>query len=753
MYSGGDFAQEGVVSFDFRNSTIDSAPGFMIRMPRTGDRKAFQLLNGNDEIAWASFEYGAGGTNRPGLALGSGLLTRDTNIYRDAANILRTDDTLVVGDSFRQISSATSSYFLGNLGIGTTSPVSRLALQNTGFSEAGNAGITQFLSFTNNAASAVYYGDNAYLVNTPTATSTLVGKIVRIEDSTTLGNTVRGIEVQTQRGTNTLGENTALSGFARTFGVSGTTRGDAGALFEPAGVYGETSGTTQGNALRGYSSTITTAALLKLFQASSSFAGTGLLMNFGNTTGLFNASTSKFVDLQNAGTSRFTISAFGTTTIGDGTTNHQAGLQIGFGGLCVDNDGACAASTTGRITSVSSATGNSDLAEMYFSSQPLKAGEVVYAQGELSIGWATGADAERIIGVVSTKPGLTLGFDDTSLTSGEKPFSVALSGRVPIRLSNENGAIRVGDELMISSLPGVAMKASSTGTVIGIALEDFDERFAYSDTYVNQFGDDIIEPIFVPINPIDDPRINDGCYYGGGNATGEEECVPLVATKADDRVAEASERAAKAARTQALATLAQTKSERKVTPAGQSVLVGQIVMFVDLRERYLDAASEAMIATLLSTPVAESFADAFNQSNENTVWSRLRTLANQFVDGVLSVFTLRADRVEVKDELCVDGVCIGADDLRQILKQNQSGQVNNAPENDVSDDANSQDTAGSELITDSSLSVESSTTADNPDTTNALDLGDTPSSESLGDTPTEIIESSEAQEFGSDYLQ
>jgi hypothetical protein len=138
----------------------------------------------------------------------------------------------------------------GNVGVGTSSPVSKFALHNTGFTGSGTAGMTEYLGFTNNTASAIYYGDTTYIVNAPTATSTLVGKVLRIEDSSLYGNTVRGLEVQTQRGTNTLGENTALSGFARTFGVRGTTEGDAGGTFEPAGIYGETRGTTQGNALR-----------------------------------------------------------------------------------------------------------------------------------------------------------------------------------------------------------------------------------------------------------------------------------------------------------------------------------------------------------------------------------------------------------------------------------------------------------------------------------------------------------------------
>ncbi len=562
----------------------------------------------------------------------------------------------------------------GNVGIGTTTPEARLAIERLNFSQAGVAGLDQYFSFTNNTPSAVLFGNRSFIKATNTATTTIVGNIIRIQDSTLFGNIVRGLEVQADKGTNTLGENTAISGFARTFGVRGVTEGDAGGVYEPAGVFAETRGSTQGNAIRGYSSTITTAALLKLFQDSSAFAGTGLLMNFGNGGGSFSSTTaSKFIDLQNAGSSMFTVGAYGALTIGDGTTGQNAGIQIGYGGLCVDNDGSCNASTTGRISAVEYHTGNSDLAEMYFSNENLKTGEVVYAKGGLSVGKAGEENKNKVIGVVSTKPGLLLGFDDTSLRAGEKGYPIALSGRVPVRLSNENGAIKAGDELMLSSVPGVVMKATSTGHIVGIALEDFDEGRAYSDTYINQFGDDLVDPVFAPVNQVGDPRIHDGCYFGGGRASGEEECVPLLATTTAGQVAEAEVLARRAAELEALAALRYVPSEVGVLSDGQTVRIGQVVMFVDLRYRYVDEAGMEMIAALNVGAESIGLLGA-----DETIWQRLVNLANNFVDGVLSIFTLRADRVEVKDELCVDGVCVGADDLRRLLDMNEQGSSGNS---------------------------------------------------------------------------
>jgi len=555
----------------------------------------------------------------------------------------------------------------GNLGIGTTTPTSALSIENLTFDDNGISGISQYLTTTNSVASAVQFGNYFELNASNTATTTIVGSILRVADDTTFGNTVRGLEVQTNRGGNTQGENTALSGFARTFGVRGVTSGDAGSSFEPAGGFFETEGTTQGNAVRGFSSSITSASLLSLFQDTSDFTGTGLEMNFGNTTGDFSSSSSKYLDFQNAGTSVFTVSAFGTTTIGDGTTNNMAGLQIGYGGICVDNDGTCTATTTGRITSVESQTGNSDLAEMYFSDQDLEPGEVVVLRDELSIRRATTDTSLPILGVVSTKPGLTLGFDDQSTRAGETGYPLALSGRVPVRLSNENGPIQAGDTLMLSSLPGIAMKSDGTGTTIGIALEDFNENRMYSDTYINQFGDDIATPDFTPITTNTDPRINDGCYFGGGNEAGADDCVPLESDTVDEQVAEANEIEAAEALEDALFDLRYVTSDTEILEDGAVVSVGQIVMFVERAQPTLSTDQLATLGALLSTSTIIQTEAEDVETEPQTLLARLTELADGFVGGVLSVFEIRADRVEVAEELCVDGVCVTADDLRTIL--------------------------------------------------------------------------------------
>jgi len=85
-----------------------------------------------------------------------------------------------------------------------------------------------------------------------------------------------------------------------------------------------------------------------------------------------------------------------------------------------------------------------------------------------------------VIGIVSTNPASLI--DDNAFKTGANAqaspdtVSIALVGRVPVKISLENGPIAVGDHLTISkTLPGYAMKATEAGTSVGIALEPVSE--------------------------------------------------------------------------------------------------------------------------------------------------------------------------------------------------------------------------------------------------------------------------------------
>jgi hypothetical protein len=78
----------------------------------------------------------------------------------------------------------------------------------------------------------------------------------------------------------------------------------------------------------------------------------------------------------------------------------------------------------------------------------------------------------KLLGVISTSPGVALGSIDSE-THQEDNRALALSGRVPVKVSTENGEVKIGDHLTSSSIPGVAMKATGFANVIGISLGNF----------------------------------------------------------------------------------------------------------------------------------------------------------------------------------------------------------------------------------------------------------------------------------------
>ena len=71
-------------------------------------------------------------------------------------------------------------------------------------------------------------------------------------------------------------------------------------------------------------------------------------------------------------------------------------------------------------------------------------------------------------GVFSEDPAMTL--EDNGLERGK---SMMDSGRAAVKVSTGNGEIKKGDFVTSSKTPGVAQKASKSGNVLGVSLEDY----------------------------------------------------------------------------------------------------------------------------------------------------------------------------------------------------------------------------------------------------------------------------------------
>ena len=131
-----------------------------------------------------------------------------------------------------------------------------------------------------------------------------------------------------------------------------------------------------------------------------------------------------------------------------------------------------------------------DFAEVYYTEDDnLDAGDIVIFDPALRTGVekTTLPYEKTILGVISTDPGHTIGAGDH--WDGGRPVPVALAGRVPVKVSNENGPIAQGDFLTASSTPGVAMKATENGTIVGIAMDDFEFTEPGQIGYVMTFID------------------------------------------------------------------------------------------------------------------------------------------------------------------------------------------------------------------------------------------------------------------------
>lgn len=115
-----------------------------------------------------------------------------------------------------------------------------------------------------------------------------------------------------------------------------------------------------------------------------------------------------------------------------------------------------------------------DLAENYYTTDAtINAGDVVAIDSSLPAGVrkSMGTYDNQVLGVISTSPGKVL--DDAIGLNFGRAVPVALAGRVPMKVSKENGVVKAGDYLTSSSTPGVSMRATKAGPVIGQAIEDY----------------------------------------------------------------------------------------------------------------------------------------------------------------------------------------------------------------------------------------------------------------------------------------
>ncbi len=114
-------------------------------------------------------------------------------------------------------------------------------------------------------------------------------------------------------------------------------------------------------------------------------------------------------------------------------------------------------------------SGSSSLAQIFPSDASYTSGTLVGidSSDDMKIKPTDRAYDGHIIGVVVNDPRVVI---DNGTVGGAK---VATHGRALVNVSTQNGSIKSGDYLTSSSIPGVAMKASKAGQIIGQALSSY----------------------------------------------------------------------------------------------------------------------------------------------------------------------------------------------------------------------------------------------------------------------------------------
>jgi len=193
--------------------------------------------------------------------------------------------------------------------------------------------------------------------------------------------------------------------------------------------------------------------------------------NLGNSSAWFGVQTNSD---NNPNSGFYVKGTAGANPVLIASTNGNVGIGVNNPAVALDVHGDIQASGVIKAK-------YQDVAEWVPSSEQLSAGTVVVLDStkpnqvtSSSVSYDT-----RVAGVVSEQPGIALG------EKSESKVLVATTGRVRVKVDASKGAIHIGDLLVTSDVPGVAMKSEPVefagrkmhmpGTLIGKALEPLEK--------------------------------------------------------------------------------------------------------------------------------------------------------------------------------------------------------------------------------------------------------------------------------------
>ncbi len=460
---------------------------------------AFQIQNNN-----------AGGTITNAIGMGildlanSGTIT---NTYGVHVGDITTGTQTNTPYSFYASDTNAYNYFAGNVGIGTTTPFATLSVSTT-TSASPSLPLFSVASSTNSAILTAL--GNGYVgIGTPAPTNNftitlqtndfgggldlrsysannpILARLIR--DNSVGGGRLNVYADSDAATPKAVISASGLSYISNNFGVGTTTpfstlsvstttaSAPTMSLFAVASSTHATLFNVLGSGNVGIGMTSPSA---KLHVGTNGTTGTGVMIDYGGASSYAlnfgNASSTATI----SGYVKFSRSATGASTCATNSDQgivykNDAGTRVAH--MCADSVGMESWAQAWNATATDVAENYSDIENI------LEPGDLVALTADgprKSVVKTQGVKDSMMIGIVSTEPGVTL--TDIAVADGAtelvNPKPIALAGRVPTKVSTENGAIKVGDYITASSIPGVGMKATTAGIIVGRALE------AYSGT-------------------------------------------------------------------------------------------------------------------------------------------------------------------------------------------------------------------------------------------------------------------------------